>query len=127
MNAKMYLTISAIVAILYGLGFELFPAKAIEIFGVTPEAHIILNLRFFAAALLGLGATHWLAKDFADWAALRGVLIGAVVGDVMIGLVNLWGTFRGLVNGLAWSSTIVVVLLLIGALYCLMNPPPRRV
>jgi uncharacterized protein YjeT (DUF2065 family) len=126
MNAKSYLTISAILAILYGLSFELFPRQVTEMFGVTPEAHITLNLRFFGAALLGLGVTQWLAKDFVDWAAVRGVLIGAVVGDIMIGLVNLWGTFRGLVNGLAWSSTVLVVLLLVGALYCLMNPPPSR-
>ena len=126
MNAKSYLTISAILAIIYGLSFELFPGQVTEMFGVTPEAHITLNLRFFGAALLGLGATHWLAKDFADWAAVRGVLIGAVVGDAVILLVNLWGTYRGLVNGLAWSSTVVAALLLIGALYCLTNRPPSR-
>ena len=126
MNAKSYLTISAILAILFGLSFELFPGRVTEMFGVTPEAHITLNLRFFGAALLGLGATHWLARDFADWAAVRGVLIGAVAGDTVILLVNLWGTYRGLVNGLAWSTTVVVVLLLIGALYCLTNRPPTR-
>jgi len=69
MNANSYLTISAILAILYGLSFEVFPGKVTKIFGVMPEAHITLNLRFFGAALLGLGVTQWLAKDFADWAA----------------------------------------------------------
>jgi hypothetical protein len=126
MYAKLYLTISAIVAIVYGLSLELFPGKLTVIFGVTPEAHITLNARFFGAALLGLGATHWLAKDFADWAAVRAVIIGAVVGDIAIGVVNLWGVYRGLVNGFAWLSTVVVVLLLLGALDCLVVRPPRR-
>ncbi len=40
MNAKTYLTISAILAILYGLSFELFPGQVTEMFGVTPEAHM---------------------------------------------------------------------------------------
>ena len=66
-----------------------------------------------------MGVIFWLARDFADWAAVRGVLIGAVVGDAIGLLVNLWGTMQGLMNGLAQSSTIVHVLLLLGALYCL--------
>jgi hypothetical protein len=126
MDAKLYLTVSAVIAILYGLSFELVPARVIDLFGGTPEPHLILNQRFFGAALLGLGATQWLAKDFRDRAAVRGVLIGAVVGDVMLGLVNLWGTFRGLINALAWSSTLIIALLLIGAIYCLMVRPPSR-
>jgi hypothetical protein len=125
MYAKLYLTISAIVAIVYGLSLELFPGKLTVIFGVTPGAHITLNVRFFGAALLGLGATHWLAKDLADWAAMRAVIIGAVVGDIAIGLVNLWGAYRGLVNGFTWLSAVVIVLLLLGALDCLQIRPPR--
>lgn len=79
----------------------------------------ILNIRFFGAALLSIGVISWLARDFRDWDAVRAVLIGSVVGDVFGGLVNIWGTFRGLTNGLAWSTTILYVLLLLGALYCL--------
>jgi hypothetical protein len=119
MNAKTYLTISAVLAFLYGLAFELFPGPVTALFGVTPEAHLTLNLRFFGAALIGLGTTQWLARDFKDWDAVRGVLIGAVAGDAVIGLVNLWGTFRGLINALAWTSTLIIALLLIGAVYCL--------
>ena len=125
MDAKLYLAISSVIAFLYGLAFELFPGPVTALFGVTPEAHLTLNLRFFGAALIGLATTQWLARDFKHWDAVRGVLIGAVAGYALIGLVNLWGTFRGLINGLAWSSTLLVVLLLIGAFYCLANPPTR--
>ena len=125
MDAKRYLTISSVIAFLYGLAFELFPGRVTQLFGVTPEAHLSLNLRFFGAALIGLATTQWLARDFKDWDAVRGVLIGAVAGDALIGLVNLWGTFRGLINGLAWSSTLLVALLLFGAFYCLANRPTR--
>ncbi len=119
MDSKLYLTIAAIVTILYGIGFVLIPANLVALYGVKPEPNVVLNIQFFGAALIGLGVIFWFARDFRDWAAVRGVLIGAVVGDVIGVLVNIWGTMRGLMNGLAWSSTIVYVLLLLGALYCL--------
>jgi hypothetical protein len=108
------------------LPFLLVPATAGALFGVPAEPHVILIERFFAAALLGLGVIQWIARDFRDWAAVRGVLIGIAVGDVLLLLVNIWGTIRNLMNAFAWSSTILLVLLLIGALYCIVNPSNSR-
>ena len=119
MTAKLYLTISAIIAVLFGIGFILIPARMGELYGVIQNGTSILNIRFFGSALLSIAVISWLARDFRDWDAVRAVLIGSVVGDVFGGLVNLWGTFRGVMNGLAWSTTILYVLLLLGALYCL--------
>ena len=61
----------------------------------------------------------WFAKDFRDWEAVRGVLIGSVVADAVGLLINLWGTFQGLTNAMAWTSSLVYVLLLAGSLYFL--------
>jgi len=121
MDTKLYLTIAAIVAILFGVGFVLIPANVIPLYGVPLEPHVIMNARFFGSALLAWGVITWFARDFQEWAAVRGVLIGGIVGDVVGGLVNIWGTIQGLMNGLAWSSTIIYALLLLGALYCLFT------
>lgn len=121
MDAKLYLTIAAIVGILYGIGFVLIPANVVVLYGAPPDPHVILNARFFGSALLAWGVILWFARDFRDWAAVRGVLIGSVVGDVVGGLVSIWSTIQGLLNAFAWSSTIVYVLLLVGALYCLSS------
>ena len=119
MTAKLYLTISAIIAVLFGIGFILIPVRMGVLYGVIQNGTSILNIRFFGSALLSIAVISWLARDFRDWDAVRAVLIGSAVGDVFGGLVNLWGTFRGVMNGLAWSTTILYVLLLLGALYCL--------
>ncbi|HLW92787.1 MAG TPA: hypothetical protein VKS78_16005 [Roseiarcus sp.] len=126
MNAKLFLTISAVISFLYGLAFLLITKGMSELFGIAPEAHITLSLRFFAAALMTLGIVRWFAKDFRDWDAVRGILISVVAGDILIGLVNIWGAIRGLINALAWSSTILLIVLIIGALTCLMNRPPSE-
>ena len=88
-------------------------------FGGPPEPHVTLNLQYCGAALLAWGVIGWMARDFRDWDAVRGVLIGTAVGDVVLTVLNLWATYQGLLNSLSWTSTIVSVLLLLGALYCL--------
>src|SRR5260370_31708444 len=119
MSTKLYLTIAAVLTVLYAIGFIILPGPTVVLFGGPPEPHVMLNLQFFGAALLALAVTEWFAKDFREPDAVRGVLIGAAVGDVAVGLVNVWGMIQGLVNALAWTSLIVIGLLLLGALYCL--------
>ena len=126
MSAKIFLTINAVVAILYGLGFLLVPASTLAVYGVAPDPHVILTTQFFGSALLGIGVVFWFAKDFRDWDAIRGVLIANVIAEIVGGLVNLRGTYQGLLNAMAWSSTIVYVLLLAGSLYCLSMGPSKQ-
>ena len=126
MSAKIFLTINAVLAILYGLGFVLVPASSLAVYGVAPDPHVILSTQFFGSALLGIGVVFWFAKDFRDWDAMRGILIANVVAEIVGGLVNLWGTYQGLLNAMAWSSTIVYVLLLAGSLYCLSMGPSKQ-
>jgi hypothetical protein len=119
MTVKLYLTIASVVAVLYGLGFVLIPASMVALYGGPMEPHVILNVQFFGSALLALGVISWFAKDFREWDAVRGVLIGIVVTDIVGGLLSIWATITGVLNGLGWSSVIVYVLLLLGALYFL--------
>jgi hypothetical protein len=118
-NAKTLLTISAVIAVLFGLAFVLAPTAAGSVYGIPPEAHTALALQFFGSVLIGIAVVNWFAKDFADWEAVRGVMIANVIGNAIGGGVNLLGTFQGLINGMGWTSTIIYALLLIGFLYCL--------
>jgi len=59
MTAKTFLTISSIFAILYGLGFLLFPGQSIAIYGTEPESHLVLLVRYFGSALLAFGVLEW--------------------------------------------------------------------
>ena len=48
---------------------------------------------------------------------MRSVLIGGVVGRAVNIVINVWATLQGWLNGKAWGSTVVLVLLLLGGLY----------
>ena len=123
MSAKLFLTIAAVLGILYGLAFVFIPAQMEPIYGVPAEPHTSLETQFFGSALITLGVVFWFARDFRDWDAVKGVLIATVVGSIVGGGVNLVGTFQGLLNGMAWSTTVIYALLLVGALYCLSAGP----
>jgi hypothetical protein len=123
MSARLLLTINAVIAILFGLGFVFIPNTIGALYGVPPEAHATLSDQFFGSALLPIGVVNWLAKDLRDWQGVRAVLIANAVGSVFGGGVNLLGTFSGLLNGMAWTSTLIYALLLIGAVYCLATGP----
>jgi hypothetical protein len=120
MDARTYFTVSSVIAILYALGFLLIPGNIVLMFGGPPEAHVTLNLQYCGAALLAWGVIGWFARDFRDWDAVRGVLIGSAVGDAVLVVLSVYATLTGLLNGMSWTSTIITALLLLWALYCLM-------
>ena len=87
--------------------FSSAPTAAGSVYGVPPAPPTSLALQFFGSVLIAIAVVQWLGKDFRDWEAVRGVLIAGAVGDAIGGGVNLLGTFQGLLNGMAWTSTIV--------------------
>jgi hypothetical protein len=117
MSARLYLTIAAVVAILYALAFLLVPVQASLFFSSFAEPRAVLYLRFCGAAILAWGLIVWLARDFADWGAVRGVLVASIVGLVANIIITIWATLDGWLNAHAWGSVVVLVLLLIGATY----------
>ena len=117
MDTRLYLTIAAVVAILYSLAFLLIPVQASLFFSDFAEPRAVLYLRFCGAAVLAWGLIVWFARDFRDRDAVRGVLIASVVGLAANIILNVWATVQGWLNGNAWGSTIVLVLLLVGAAY----------
>ena len=70
MTSRSLLTITAVVAILYGLAFVLIPDSINAIYGVPSAPHTALYTRFFGSALLGFGVINWFAKDFRSWDAI---------------------------------------------------------
>jgi hypothetical protein len=73
MVAKLYLTIAAVVAILYAPAFLLLPVQASLFFSSFAEPRAVLYLRFCGAAVLAWGLIVWFARDFRDWHAVRQV------------------------------------------------------
>ena len=102
------------------------PIQASLLFSGFAEPRAVLYLRFCGAAVLVWGLIVWFARDFRDWAAVQSVLIASVVGLVANIIINVWATFGGWLNGNAWGSTVVLVLLLLGGVYELVVGAARE-
>ena len=117
MDTKLYLTVAAIVAIVYAIGFLLIPVQASLLFSDFAEPRAVLYLRFCGAAVLAWGLIVWFARNFQEWNAVRGVLIASLVGLAANIILNVWGATQGWLNANAWGSTAVLVLLFLGGVY----------
>ena len=119
MTSRSLLTVTAVVAVLYGLAFLLIPDGINALYGVPSAPHTALYTRFFGSALLGFGVIDWFPKDFRSWDATRGVLIGTAVTTAVGGLIALSAVVTGLSNAMTWTSVLVYALLFVGAVYSL--------
>ncbi len=113
MNVKIFLTIAAVIALLFGLGFVLVPGPLTSLFGVTLDPVGTFVAQLFGAALLGLGTINWLARGLSE---PRPVLIGNFVGNAFGFLVDLFGQLNhvGGINGLGWVTVLLYLFLAIG-------------
>jgi hypothetical protein len=114
MRLRTLLLIAGLVALVFGLGFLIAPHALLRLYGVAPDAAIVLMSRFFAAALLQIGLVLYLIRDVGDPRTQRGVVIGSFLGSLAGLVVALTGQFWGVVNSLGWSTVAIYGLLLIG-------------
>lgn len=127
MKTGFILALTAIIAILFGIGFLLVPETLLPLYGAPSpgDVYAVMNARYFATALIGWGLINWFARTSHDREALRAVLIGNVAGEVLGLLVTFHALLAGLQNALAWSTVLIYTLLAAGALYCLVSDARR--
>jgi hypothetical protein len=110
MKLNTLMTISAIVAFIFGLGFILAPVQTIGLYGNTLNEVGVFVARYFGAALLGLAFLAWLNRN----AASKGVQAGFFAAMVLGFVVALYDAIAGTHNALVWLNVVIYLLLGIG-------------
>lgn len=124
MKLSTYLSITSVIGLAFGLMFLFATGFMLVLYGTPTEPHNFLQVRYFGATLVWVSIIIWLARHVRDDTAIRAILIGSAVGCILGAAISLWGVVSGLTNALGWSSVIVYLALLAGALYHLA--PARR-
>src|ERR1700739_2865152 len=111
---KRFLAIAAIVPLVNGLLYTLAAQLALPPYNLSPTPAAVLGFRLFGAALLTFGLILWFLRESREWIAIRGLLIGASVGNIAGLIVSAWATIRGVMNGAGWLFVLTYGLLLLG-------------
>jgi hypothetical protein len=120
MTIRTYFAIFAVLSVLFGLGFVLAPGQVLSNYGVASSPAVALMSRLFGGTLLAMAVIFWFARDFQEGAALRAVLIGTAVSDVVNFIVATAATSAGTINALGWSTVLIYLVGAVGAGYFLM-------
>jgi hypothetical protein len=120
MTLRTFFTVLAVLSFLFGIGFVLAPGQVLANYGIENSPALALMGRLFGATLLTLGVILWFARDFRDEAAVRAVLLGALIGDAVNLVVATMGTLSGTSNALGWSTVLIYLYGTLGSGYFLM-------
>jgi hypothetical protein len=124
---RRFLGIAAIITVLNGISYTLVPGALLPSYGIEPTIGATLGFRFLGAGLLTFGIILWMQRLSRDWTALRGLLIGASVGNIVGLVISLWATLTGIMNGAGWLFVVTYGVLLLGYLYFLRAGPHEAV
>jgi uncharacterized membrane protein len=125
MTLRTFFTVLAVLSFLFGIGFVLAPAQVLANYGIETSPALALVGRLFGGVLLTLSVILWLAKDFRDEAALRAVLLGALLGDIVNLVVATMGTLSGTSNALGWSTVVIYLYGALGSIFFLTAQTSR--
>ena len=122
MKIGTLLSINAVIAMIFGIGFTFAPAMTLAPYGVELSAAGLHVARLFGAALVGYGIITWLLRA-ADAGAQRSVAIALTVADALGTLISAWGVLSGITNALGWTTVAVYGLLCAGFAMHLLRKP----
>ncbi|MEE9217379.1 MAG: hypothetical protein V3U32_08090 [Anaerolineales bacterium] len=125
MKLSTVFTATAIVSLLFGLGFVLAPAATLAPYGLTTDEAGIQVARFFGAALLGYAAITWFARNTEESSARRALVLGLFLGFGIGFVVSLVNQLSGLQNALGWSTVAIYLLFALGYGYFQFAKPTR--
>ena len=124
MKREMFFAIFGVLGVLFGLGFLLAPEMSLRAYGVPTDPHNLMQSRYFGSVLLGFGLVSFLARETQDPKAIRALLVGGLVGN-LIGAAISASAAGHLQNGLAWVSVAIYVALAAGGAYYLLLARPQ--
>lgn len=123
MKLSTFFGVTGILALAFGVFFLVFPALALQQYGVPVDAHNQMQARYFGATLLQVGLVVWLSRLTQDAISIRAILIAIVVGNACAAAISVWAGLVKLQNAMVWGSVLLYVVLLLGSVYFLLSSP----
>lgn len=117
MKLSTWLTIAAVVAVVFGLAFVLVTGPLLSFYGITLDKAGTLVAQLFGAALIGFAVLNWFARGVTDREARQAILLANLASDTVGFVMALIGQLAGVANALGWSTVAIYLLLALGFAY----------
>ncbi len=114
MKLRHLFTINLFVAVFFGMACAVFPAWALRLYGLIPNAAAVWMTRVAGGSILGFGTLMWYGRTSASTEAQRAIALALMVQDIVGALASLEIQLRGSTNALGWSNPILYALLVLG-------------
>ncbi len=119
MNLKTLMLITAVVGIVYGLGFLVAPVMTLSFYGVSTDAAGAYLARFFGATLVSFALVIWSLRSVSEPDAVRLIVWALFVSFALGSVLALWGQLTGLMNAFGWIGVVLFPLIMLGYAYFL--------
>ena len=117
MNFRTFMTIYAVVSILFGLGFVLAPNVVLSIYGVETDLAFRYIGQLFGAALVTLAVLAWSFRTAGSSEVRKPVVVSLLAGEAIGFIVAFFRQLGGAMNMFGWSVVAVYLLLTVGLAY----------
>ena len=114
MKLNTFMTIAAVVALVFGLGFIIAPVASLNLYGTETNVTGQFLGRYLGSSLLGIAFLTWLVRNAPASPTRRGVLIALCINMVLGFVVALYDKFAGAGNNLIWLNVAIYLLLALG-------------
>lgn len=117
MKLRNLLIINAVVAVIYGISYELIPETILSLYGTTQGPSEVFYARLFGAALIGIGLLTWLARNITESATQRAIVLSLLAFSVIGAIVAISATVSGVMNAVGWTGVAVFTFFALGYAY----------
>lgn len=114
MKLNTLFSINTVVAILFGIAFILIPAPLLSLYGVELNQAGLYIAQLLGTAFIGFGIVTWQARYASNSSALRAILLGIFLADILGFVITVFYQLRGIANSLGWSTAVIYLLLGLG-------------
>ncbi len=114
MRLSIFMSIHAILLLLFGIAFLLVPSWTLSLYGASTNDAGLLAGRAFAVSNIMFAAILWSARDAND-AQLLAVIVAALsLGNLVNAGIAAEGQFAGTLNTLGWPNVALFAMIGLG-------------
>lgn len=114
MKASYVFTVTAIVALVFGLAFVLVPSQTLSLYDVTLDAAGLFIARLLGAAFLMFAVVSWLVRNAGPSPERQAIALAFFAGDAVAFVASLLAQLDGIANALGWSTVAIYLILALG-------------